>query len=268
MTKSTMTSRTAATLAKHAAWNSSRGSLSSARMPTLSPLAALITGTLALESMNLNPAAPSTVALVDRRCMKWYAHCMSAELPFMPAVYRIVEAAIRLDVQKVRDFTVFLAFKLEEAGEEGAAQRLRRILEDSDHDRHPLSASAAQAVPVDGESGFPLLEKVRLGETQEPAMVLDDAQLLTVQEFLSIAKHYAQLEAAGLPSSVNMLLYGPPGCGKSHLARYIARDLGRDLYVARLDGLISSDLGKTSKNIRVLVEFASRTPCVLFLAHV
>lgn len=265
LTEAKRTSRTAATLAKYALWNSSWASLSSAGMPTLSPLAALIIGTLALESMNLNPTAPSTVASMNRPCMKWYAHCMSAELPFMPAVYRIAEAAMRLDVQKARDFTVFLAFKLEEAGEEGAAQRLRRILEDSDRDRHPLSASAAQAVPVDGESRFPLLEKVRLGETQEPAMVLDDAQLLTVQEYLSIAKSHAQLEAAGLPSSASMLLHGPPGCGKSRVARYIARDLGRDLYVAHLDGLISPDLGSTSKHIRALIEFASRTPCVLFL---
>ena len=38
-----------------------------------------------------------------------------------------------------------------------------------------------------------------------------------------------------------------------------------DLYIAQLDGLISSYLGSTSKNIRALFEFAARTPCVLFL---
>ena len=37
------------------------------------------------------------------------------------------------------------------------------------------------------------------------------------------------------------------------------------LYMARLDGLISSFLGSTSKNIRAVFEFASRTPCVLLL---
>jgi len=60
-------------------------------------------------------------------------------------------------------------------------------------------------------------------------------------------------------------MYGPPGTGKSRLARHIARELGLDLYVARLDGLISSFLGSTSKNIRALFDFASKTPCVLFL---
>jgi len=35
--------------------------------------------------------------------------------------------------------------------------------------------------------------------------------------------------------------------------------------VARLDGLISSYLGSTAKNIRALFDFAAKTPCVLFL---
>ena len=37
------------------------------------------------------------------------------------------------------------------------------------------------------------------------------------------------------------------------------------MYLTRLDGLISSYVGSTSKNIRALFEFASRHPCVLFL---
>lgn len=35
--------------------------------------------------------------------------------------------------------------------------------------------------------------------------------------------------------------------------------------MARLDGLISSYLGSTSKKIRVLFDFAAKQPCVLFL---
>ena len=183
----------------------------------------------------------------------------------MNEVFRIVRAAIRLDIDKVRNYTSFLASKLEDAGEESVARRLRRLLEDSDHELRPLSASLAPTVPVDEESRFPLLERVKYREMREPEMILDETDRMTIQEFLSIAKSYAQLEAEGLPSSVNVLLYGPPGCGKSRLARYIARDLGLELYMARLDGLISSYLGSTSKNIRALFEFASRTPCVLFL---
>jgi len=86
-----------------------------------------------------------------------------------------------------------------------------------------------------------------------------------VNEFISIAKSHAQLEAIGDAGSISLLMYGPPGTGKSRLARHIASELDLDLYVARLDGLISSFLGSTSKNIRALFDFAAKTPCVLFL---
>ncbi len=95
--------------------------------------------------------------------------------------------------------------------------------------------------------------------------MLEDEQLGTVAEFISVAKSQGQIESAGVRASLSMLMYGPPGTGKSRLARHIAAELGLELFVARLDGLISSFLGSTSKNIRALFEFAAQTPCVLFL---
>jgi SpoVK/Ycf46/Vps4 family AAA+-type ATPase len=62
-----------------------------------------------------------------------------------------------------------------------------------------------------------------------------------------------------------MLLYGPPGCGKTYLAIYISARLGLPLLTARCDSLMSSFLGSTAKNIRNLFDHASNRPCVLFL---
>lgn len=190
---------------------------------------------------------------------------MKEEGRFMNEVFRIVNGALRLDIQKVRNYTAFLAEKLEKAGDESSAARLRKMLEESDHELHPANVSTARTVPVDSESRFPLLERVNLKTLREPAIILSDTQRAVVQEFLSVAKCHAQLEAGGVNSSLSLLLYGPPGCGKSRLARLVACELDLDLFVARLDGLISSFLGSTSKNIRALFEFASKTPCVLFL---
>ncbi len=190
---------------------------------------------------------------------------MNEDIRFINEIFRIVKGALRLDIDKVRNYTAFLAEKLDAAGEKSSAIRLRRLLAESDHQLHPAKTTLAPAIPVDEESRFPLIEKVELGDLNEPDIVLSESHQATVREFLSVAKSHAQLEAEGVNASVSMLLYGPPGCGKSRLARYTARNLGLELYIARLDGLISSYLGSTSKNIRALFEFASRTPCVLFL---
>lgn len=190
---------------------------------------------------------------------------MTQQNEFMSELVRIVNGALRLDIDKVRNYTAFLADKLEESGDANAAKRLRKMLEENDHQLRPVGSTLAKALPVDSESRFPLIERVSLKTLVEPPIVLAEDQWDIVNEFLSIAKSYAQADAEGLSGSLSFLLYGPPGTGKSRLARHVARELGVELFVARLDGLISSYLGSTSKNIRALFDFAAKNPCVLFL---
>ena len=183
----------------------------------------------------------------------------------MNELFRIVSGALRLDIEKVRSYTSFLADKLEKAGDAASAARLRNLLTESDHQLRPTQLSATRPVPVDSESRFPLLERVVARTNAEPPIVLSARQSATVTEFISIAKSYAQLEAQGIETSLGLLMYGPPGCGKSRLARHVAADLGLELYVVRLDGIISSYLGSTSKNIRALFDLprAIRAYCFL-----
>jgi ATPase family protein associated with various cellular activities (AAA) len=190
---------------------------------------------------------------------------MKANVRFMNEVIRIVNGALRLDVDKVRNYTAFLADKLEEQGETSTAIRLRKLLAEADHQLRPNDVRFGGTLPVDAESRFPLIEKARVKELDEPPVALSPEQWDVVNEFVAVAKSYAQIDDADGAGSLSLLMYGPPGTGKSRVARHIARELGLDLYVARLDGLISSFLGSTSKNIRALFDFASRTPCVLFL---
>ncbi len=190
---------------------------------------------------------------------------MYSDNRFMNELFRIVKGALRLDIEKVRNYTAFLADKLEKAGDASSAGRLRKLLQEEDHQLRPAETAFAVALPVDSESRFPLLERVDLKALHEPPVVLTEDQWATAYEFLSIAKSHAQLDAQGVTATVNLLMYGPPGCGKSRLARFFAQELGLSLYMARLDGLISSYLGSTAKNIRAIFDFASKNPCVLFL---
>ncbi|MCE9658188.1 MAG: ATP-binding protein [Burkholderiales bacterium] len=176
-----------------------------------------------------------------------------------------MNGALRLDVDKVRNYTAFLAEKLEADGQKSSADRLRKLLEENDNQLRPAEVRFAKVLPVDSESRFPLIERVKVKGMQEPPVQLLQPQWDVVNEFVSVAKSYASLDTNELSGALSLLMYGPPGTGKSRLARYIADELGLELYVARLDGLISSYLGSTSKNIRALFDFAAKTPCVLFL---
>jgi len=190
---------------------------------------------------------------------------MNSHNRFINELFRIVNGALRLDIEKVRNYTAFLADKLEKEGDIASAERLRRMLDEADHQLRPAKAAFAKAIPVDAESRFPLMEHVNPKAIHEPRLILSQDQWDTVNEFLSVAKSYAQIDTGSLGGPLSFLLYGPPGTGKNRLARLIAHELSLPLYMARLDGLISSFLGNTSKNIRAIFDFAMTTPCVLFL---
>jgi SpoVK/Ycf46/Vps4 family AAA+-type ATPase len=190
---------------------------------------------------------------------------MNSSFRFTNELVRIVNGALRLDTDKVRNYTAFLAEKFESTGDIGIAEKLRKLLEETDTQLRPADVKLSRALPVDSESRFPLVENIRTKGISEPPIQLLQSQWDVVNEFLSVAKSYSTLDSGDLDGAISLLMFGPPGTGKSRLARHIASELGLELYVARLDGLISSYLGSTSKNIRALFDFAARTPCVLFL---
>ena len=183
---------------------------------------------------------------------------------YLSELFRIIEGALRLDGVKVRNYAALLADKLAADGDEATAQRLRKLLEERAVQLHPTRLEQQAPPPVDGESRFPLLEKVTLPDSVERHF-LTDAQRAFVEDYLAVVGSRVELEKRRIKAGTNLLLYGPPGSGKSHLAMYIAWRLKLPIYVARLDGLISSFLGSTAKNIRSVFEFASRMPCVLLL---
>lgn len=87
----------------------------------------------------------------------------------------------------------------------------------------------------------------------------------TVKGLLREWSNEAALQAVGVSPTRSLLVYGPPGSGKTVTAHYIAARLGLPLITARIDGLISSFLGTTARNIANLFEFANRYACVLLL---
>jgi len=92
---------------------------------------------------------------------------MKEDLRFMNELFRIVNGALRLDIDRVRNYTAFLADKLEKDGDKNSAGRLRKMLEENDHQLRPTDAAFARAIPVDTDSRFPLIERVNVRNLEE-----------------------------------------------------------------------------------------------------
>ena len=110
-----------------------------------------------------------------------------------------------------------------------------------------------------------LLATIIPKEALEHHMVLPVA---TEERFSRIEREYAareRLGACGLKPRKTILLYGPPGCGKSLGAKRLAWNTGLPLLKVRFDALISSYFGESAANLRAVFVAARERPCVLLL---
>lgn len=178
---------------------------------------------------------------------------------------KIVEGALKHDQTKVINYTKQLISKLEKNDDSRSAAKFQRLL--SAHAELalvPMNSSNSVAIPVDTESRMNLADII-YPHQNDIEVVLSRRNKEKLESFILSYQNADKLNDIGINVSNSLLLYGPPGCGKTKCAYWVAKQLKLPLVVARLDSLISSYLGTTAKNIRSLFEFVQKMPCVLFL---
>jgi SpoVK/Ycf46/Vps4 family AAA+-type ATPase len=120
-------------------------------------------------------------------------------------------------------------------------------------------------LPVDKETGTQLVQIVFPDDISSDAPFFNETVKMAIDTVIAEWSQIEELKAVGVEPSCSCLIYGTPGTGKTKLALWVAKTLGVPIVLARLDGLMSSFLGTTSRNIGNLFAFANRYRCVLLL---
>lgn len=173
-----------------------------------------------------------------------------------------------------------LRARLLKAGDEKTVETLDRLVEQSQKtaqlDPTDVSLSRMQITgevlhpgshaPLDKETGAKLAEIIFPTDFLKSDIPIYDAGIQRVIDgFLKEWDNPDALAELGVAPTRTILIFGPPGSGKTLTANYVAYRLGLPLISARIDGLISSFLGTTARNIANLFTFANRYQCVLLL---
>jgi len=112
-------------------------------------------------------------------------------------------------------------------------------------------------------------------EAEKPGVTLADvAGMEDVKRRLNLAflaplKNPEMMKMYGKTLRGGLLLYGPPGCGKTYIARATAGELGAKFIAVGLADVLDMWIGQSERNLREMFQSARRNaPCVLFFDEI
>jgi SpoVK/Ycf46/Vps4 family AAA+-type ATPase len=116
-----------------------------------------------------------------------------------------------------------------------------------------------------------MLDLVEVQAPEEVEISLDDIVLTAeqegeIQKIVKAIEHRKYLASIGLREIGKLLFVGPPGTGKTSVARALGQNLGLPVVEVKLSMITSQYLGETAKNVEKTFEVAKRlAPCILFI---
>jgi len=178
-------------------------------------------------------------------------------------IIKIIEGGLKRDRSKVIKFARLLSENLSDTENSSLSKRIKKLLNGT-YGESFITADSLSSIPVDSESRLDVVEVTSPIDDQD-TLVFNSTVSKQIQNFINGVKQKEKLLKYGVDVQNSLLLYGPPGCGKTSAAINIANELGLPLVTARLDSIVSSLLGSTAKNIKKVFSYANDKPCILFL---
>ena len=116
------------------------------------------------------------------------------------------------------------------------------------------------------KSSNKLIESEQPKETFKDVGGLDEVKKKIKMSFILPLQNPEYFKAYGKEAGGSLLLYGPPGCGKTFLAKAIAGEINANFLHLELQAILSMYVGESEHNLHDIFEKARELkPCVLFI---
>lgn len=136
----------------------------------------------------------------------------------------------------------------------------------------PVEPPRAHRVPVDGGDEDEDDDEEPWFDAERPTVRLDDVGGMEAVKrrlqlsFLGPLSNPRLREQYGAQLRGGLLLWGPPGCGKTLIARALAGELGASFVSIGISDVLEMWVGRSEQNLRAAFDHARRlSPCVIFL---
>jgi AAA+ superfamily predicted ATPase len=150
--------------------------------------------------------------------------------------------------------------------EQGTGQATR---DPDTHDESEGDAPVLRLAAKDGELVDPDLDAVEAGLSFADVGGMDDLKKRLDRSFLAPLRNPEMFKKYGKSIGGGIVLYGPPGCGKTYLARALAGEIGARFINIGLSDVLDMWFGESERKIHELFENARRAaPTIMFFDEV
>jgi len=180
-------------------------------------------------------------------------------------------------VQISRDTHGYVGADLSQLGLEAALQCIRANVGNMDVDSEdPIPDEALDTLIVDNDHFMHALRVCDPSTLRENKVEIPDVKWADIggledtkrdlQEMVRYPiEHRGLFEKFGMQASRGVLFYGPPGCGKTLMAKAIANECGANFISVKGPELLNMWFGGSEANVRDLFDKArAASPCILF----
>ncbi|NQV27831.1 MAG: ATP-binding protein [Rhodopirellula sp.] len=147
------------------------------------------------------------------------------------------------------------------------AKELRAALGDISKSPGHRTAEPLTALTRERRNGEQLLTIYHEPASTEH-LCLEDSTRQRIDRFINERRNTRKLASHGYAPKSKLLFWGPPGCGKTLTAHFLANQFGLKVGVVRLNALISSFLGDTAAHLQQVFDAAQSTPMVLLFDEI
>lgn len=147
------------------------------------------------------------------------------------------------------------------------AKQLRTALGQDSKPKSSGRSKTLSTLPRDRRSGEQLLTIYHEPASTEH-LLLEDSTRQRIERFVNERRNANKLASFGYTPKCKLLFWGPPGCGKTLTAHYLANQFNLKVGVVRLSALISSYLGDTASHLQQVFDVAVETPMVILFDEI
>jgi len=182
---------------------------------------------------------------------------------------RLFRAIFSEDLKSLKQIANLIIDEEKTKGHANLAASLEEISKSTAPTKHSQNHSlfinnGLSQLPVSKRNNMPLVSYIPQNQLKHH-MILPEKIEERLQRIESEFSAQERLSKYHLSPKRKILLYGPPGCGKTLSAERLAWNLGLPLLKVRFDSLISSYFGESASNLRSVFDYCQKDPAVLLL---